>query len=83
MFARFIALILLFMAGLVIAIPMRRIVDNLVSSTEAFANFTSFELALIGLFPVLFLVFKVFISPIRKFLAGQDPLGDERDDKRR
>ena len=82
MFARFIALILLIMAGLIIAIPMRRVVDNLLSSTVGFANFSSFELAMIGLFPVLFLFFRVFIGPIRKFLSGRDPLEDERDKRR-
>lgn len=82
MFARFIALILLIMAGLVIAIPMRRIIDNILDSTVGFANFSTFELAMIGLFPILFLFFKVFISPIRKFLSGRDPLEDERDKRR-
>lgn len=81
MLLRFFMLIVLFAVGAVVAIPVKAIITTWTDSVsgESWTSFSGIELAMIGLFPIVFLVFSVFINPMRRFLSGKNPFSE--DDK--
>ena len=80
MLYRFFILAVLYGVGFVIAIPVKRIFDTWLSEIPAagFADFSTLELALIGIIPVIYIVFTVFVNPTRKFLRGEHPWHEPR-----
>ena len=79
---RFVAMIFVIIAGLIIIIPFKMLIDSLMGATQSWAGFSSLEVALIGVFPIIFLVFVVFVRPAIRFLSGKSPTEDERDKRR-
>ena len=65
---RIFMLIVFVAVGTIVAIPLRAIFD-------AWPNdyFSSYEMALLGLVPITFLIFVVFVGPARRVLQGGSP----------
>lgn len=84
MLLRFFILIVVFAVGVVIAIPVKAVITTFMGSVEGtgWVSFSSTEWALMGLFPIVFLVFSVFVNPMRRFLSGKHPWGDDEEDRR-
>ena len=82
MLIRFFMLIVLFAVGMVVAIPVKMVIDTWTDAVDGagWANFSTLELALIGLFPIVFVLFSVFINPMKRFLQGKNPFSE--DDRR-
>ena len=75
MLYRFFILGVLYGVGFVLAIPIKAIFDTWLNESPGagFADFSTLELALIGIIPIIYVIFSVFVNPTRRFLRGEHP----------
>ena len=82
MLLRFFVLVVLCVVGVVVAVAVKSIVGIWLPMYTGgqFGDLWQFDgltAALVGVFPIVYIIFSVFINPARKFLRGENP-ADER-----
>lgn len=69
---RFVLLIVVCAVGVIIAIPVKMIMDAMMAGIDT-SGWNTLAAALIGLAPVVFFIWKAFVNPARRYLDGGDP----------
>jgi peptidoglycan/LPS O-acetylase OafA/YrhL len=76
MLIKVLLLIMTIIIGLVVAIPVKNVVDGIVAGVDT-STWGVVTVALVALIPIAFLVFGVFVNPARRMLRGEDPMGNK------
>lgn len=75
---RIFLLIVFIAVGMIVAIPLKRVYDTLLGTAWPTGWLSNYELALLSLVPITFLIFVVFVGPARRVLGGGTPWGEKK-----
>lgn len=70
---RIFLLIILIAVGCIVAIPLKLIFDTWLGASWPAGWLSTYEAALLGMVPITFLIFTVFVHPTRRTLQGGEP----------
>ncbi len=75
-------LLVVFVAvGMIVAIPLKEVYDAILGTSWPTGWISNYEVALLTLVPITFLIFVVFAGPARRVLRGGSPWGRERKEE--